>query len=179
MNMRVGRRFALTGSALALAGLAGGCGFRPLYGSAGEGMAIPEQLHQVDVALIPDRAGQLLREELLRRLQGTSGSGTKSYLLTVTYNVSDQGVATEFTTSAQTRVRVIGEAHWSLISVRGEAHEIASGWAKSNDGANLVDMQYFYGDLQHENVVRRISTDISQKIVTDIAAYFQKAQKSS
>ncbi|MDR3523278.1 MAG: LPS assembly lipoprotein LptE [Acetobacteraceae bacterium] len=176
--MRIGRRFALSGSALAMVGLAGGCGFRPLYGRMGDGTAMPEQLRQVDVALIPDRAGQLLREELQRRLQGESGSGSKSYLLTVTYNVSDQGVATEFTTSAQTRVRVIGEAHWSLISIRGEAHEIASGWAKSNDGANLIDVQYFYSDLQHENVVRRISTDISQKIVTDIAAYFQNMKKS-
>ena len=179
MNMRVGRRFGMAGLAFALAGLAGGCGFHPLYGSAGEGAAVSDELRQVDVALIPERSGQLLREELQRRLQGAGGAGSTSYLLNVTYSVADQGVATEFTTSAQTRIRVIGEAHWTLTSVRGEAHEVASGWAKANDGINLVDVQYFYTDIQHESAIRRISTDISQQIVTGIATYLKKEKKSS
>ena len=159
-----------------LAALTSGCGFQPLYGRHDNG-AVSDKLRQIDVALIPERSGQLLREELQRRLEGSSGLSDRAYLLSVTYAISEQGVATEFTTSAVTRMRITGTAHWTLTSVKGEPHDVLSGWAKSNDGTNLIDVQYFYTELRDEDVVRRISTSISQQIVTDLAAYFQKEQK--
>ncbi len=159
-----------------LAALSSGCGFQPLYGRHDNG-AVSDRLRQIDVALIPERPGQVLREELQRRLEGPDGLSDRAYQLSVTYTISEQGVATEFATSAVTRLRVIGTAHWTLTAVKGEPRDVVSGWAKSNDGANLVDVQYFYTELRNEDVLRRISTSISQQIVTDLAAYFQKEQK--
>ena len=158
-----------------LAALTGGCGFHPLYGRDERG-AVSDRLRQVDVALIPERSGQLLREELQRRLEGPDGLVDRAYLLSVTYSVSEQGVATEFSTSALTRMRVTGTAHWTLTALKGTPHDVLSGWAKNNDGMNLIDVQYFYTELQREEVLKRISNSISQQIVTEISGFFKKEQ---
>ncbi len=52
-----------------------GCGFEPLYGSKAENQAgaqnpssVVGKMSQVDIALIPDKSGQLLRNHLIDRL---------------------------------------------------------------------------------------------------------------
>ena len=168
------RSLVLSLSGLALAGLTGGCGFSPLYGQAdGASGGVADKLRQIDVALIPERSGQLLRQALQQRLEGAGGAGAKGYVLSVNLTVSNQGQATEFTTSAQTRMRVVGTARWSLTNVQGEAHQIASGAAKTVDGYNLVDVQYFYTDLRNEEVIKQITQELSQKIATQVAEYFK------
>lgn len=61
-------------AAVAFAGLlsigAGGCGFHPLYGPTASGADLSEVMKTVDVAGIPSRTGQRLRNELIF---GTTG----------------------------------------------------------------------------------------------------------
>jgi|SRR5258706_11277675 LPS-assembly lipoprotein len=50
----------------------GGCGFHPLYGPTASGANLVELMKRVDVATIPSRTGQRLRNELVF---GTTGGG--------------------------------------------------------------------------------------------------------
>ncbi len=56
-------------AALAVAGCSGG--FQPLYGASGTGVPVPERLAQVDIAPIPGRVGQRIRNELIFHNNGT------------------------------------------------------------------------------------------------------------
>ena len=173
------RGLIITLGSLAVVGLAGGCGFSPLYGTAdGQAGGVADKLRQIDVALIPERSGQLLRQALQQRLEGAGGAAVKGYVLAVNLSVSSQGLATEFATSAQTRMRVVGTAQWSLTSVQGEAHQITSGSAKTIDSFNTIDVQYFYNDLRNEEVLKQISQELSQRITTQIAEYFKNNSTS-
>lgn len=58
-------------STLLLHGCAGGEGFRPLYGPTASGAGVQERMKAVDVATIPSRVGQRIRNELI--FQNTGG----------------------------------------------------------------------------------------------------------
>jgi len=45
----------------------GACGFRPVYGTGEDGLNGRANLEKVDIAIIPDRSGQLLRNHLIDR----------------------------------------------------------------------------------------------------------------
>jgi LPS-assembly lipoprotein len=172
------RRLAASLATLAVASLAGGCGFTPLYGeTANAPGGVSDKLRQVDVGLIPDRPGQLLRQALQQRFEGAGGGG-KGYLLAVNFSITTQGVATEFATSAQTRVRAIGTAHWSLTNVQGQVRQIATGTAKTVDGYNVVDVQYFYNDLRNEDVIKDIAQELADKITMQVSEYFKNNSSS-
>ncbi len=65
-------------AALGLAGLLAGCGFRPVYAPAAGGAAGPAAvgLSEINVPVIPERFGQLIRQALQDRFErGGSGGG--------------------------------------------------------------------------------------------------------
>lgn len=68
-------RAAGVGLALLCAPLVAGCegGFRPLYGSAGFTAHADEKLARVDIAPVPGRAGQRIRNELIFATTGGGG----------------------------------------------------------------------------------------------------------
>jgi LPS-assembly lipoprotein len=60
-------------AALALTGCADGQGFRPLHGSLGSAAGAEVKMAQVDIAPIPGRLGQRLRNELIFDTTGGGG----------------------------------------------------------------------------------------------------------
>lgn len=67
----VARASAALLSTLILTGCASGDGFRPLYGPTASGAGVQERMKTVDVAPIPSRVGQRIRNELI--FQNTGG----------------------------------------------------------------------------------------------------------
>jgi LPS-assembly lipoprotein len=53
----------------------GGCGFQPLHGPSLSGKPMTEVLKSVDIAPIPGRVGQRIRNELIFDTQGGAGDG--------------------------------------------------------------------------------------------------------
>ncbi len=154
--------------------LLAGCGFRPVYAPAASGAPGPAEtgLAQVNVPVIGERSGQLLSEFLKQRLDRNNVGATKLYDLAVTFNLSQEGIATSFTDSVSTRVRETGTANWSLVSNDAERKTIISGRARSSDGFNPIDVQYFYTDLQSEQTQRRIAEALAEQIALQLATYF-------
>ena len=70
--------------AMLLAPVLAGCGFQPLYGSGfsgGEGVA--GKLRSVDIALIPGRVGQEVRNELIFKETGGRDPAPPRYRLEI------------------------------------------------------------------------------------------------
>ncbi|MBS0240905.1 MAG: hypothetical protein JSS20_01925 [Proteobacteria bacterium] len=76
---------------LTLAGLSGcadGEGFRPLYGPDANGVTTQEKMAKVDVAPIPSRVGQIIRNELIFQKTGGGAPVPPEYRLDITIRES-------------------------------------------------------------------------------------------
>lgn len=150
--------------------LTSSCGFHPLYAPGGGAQAA---LGAVYVDRLPNRNGQLLRQALQERLEGTDDTVSKRYKLYIYYTEATQTLGVQ-TDNSTTRNRDIGTAVWTLRPLDNAALELAHGSVRSVDGYNIIDEQYFYIDLSSEATARRQAQALADQIVTGIAAYFQK-----
>jgi LPS-assembly lipoprotein len=159
--------------AFALAACLGGCGFRPVYMPTASGKAGPAQreLAAVYVPIIPERPGQLLRQALQARLRDDSGTPSK-YDLQVSFGIAGEGISVQ-SNSLATRVRFSGSASWTLIAHDGKRSALTSGLARSMDGLNVFDSQYFASDLETEAIQARIAENLAQQIATQLAIWFR------
>jgi LPS-assembly lipoprotein len=152
-----------------------GCGFQPLYMPTASGKAgvSERELAAVHVDLIPDRPGQVLRQALQRRLEGAGDSVARRYDLSVGFGLSGEGLAVN-SSSIATRTRLIGTANWTLTAQDPGRTKLTSGYAKTVDGYNIFDGQYFTADLETEALTRRIAEALADQIAIQLATYFHK-----
>ena len=153
------------GALLALAG----CGFQPLYSSR---LDRSTSLPSVYVNIIPDRAGQVLREALQARLEGASTGVAKQFTLYVGYSEASQVVGIQPDNSS-TRSRNVGSATWTLRAAGNSGVQVAGGTVRSVDGYNIIDEQFFYATLSEEAVQRRLASALADQIVQGVAVYFR------
>lgn len=164
-------RRGVLGGLLAL----GGCGFRPLYapdagntpGPASRGLA------SVYVPVMPERSGQLLRQALQQRLEGTGEGVAKQYELIANFGLTPEGVGI-LRDSSVTRTRLTGTADWYLRDLTPERKVVAQGTSRVLDGFNIANQQFFAATLDAETATRRIASSLADQIVIQVAAYFQK-----
>jgi LPS-assembly lipoprotein len=165
------RRFVTLAGAASLSG----CGFQPVYMPTASGAAgvAQRELAAIQVNLIPDRPGQVMREALQERLEMAGGTAPHLYDLSVTFGVAGEGIAVQ-PDSIATRVRMIGSATWTLIAQDPGRTRLTSGSAKAVDGLNIIDTQYFEADLTSAVVTRRLAEALADQITLQLAAYFRK-----
>ena len=145
------------------------CGFHPLYAPGSKTQA---GLSEIFVDVILARNGQLLRQALQERLQGSDGEPQQHYILSVNYAVAGQGIGIE-SDNASTRNRFVGTAYWSLHTPGTIGQRITGGIARTVDGNDVIAAQFFYSDLNAEAVNRRIGEAIADQIVQALAKYFR------
>ncbi len=169
---KLSRRRLLT---LGSAGMLAGCGFQPVYMPTASGRAGPAQreLAAININLIPDRPGQLLRQDLQERLASDSGETPQRYDLAVTFTISGEGIGIQ-PDNAATRVRLIGSAHWTLKARDPDQSQISSGSARAMDALYVIDQQYFASDLENEQVQRRLASAVADQIAMQLAAFFRR-----
>ncbi|MGK9233036.1 hypothetical protein KXS07_15395 [Inquilinus limosus] len=85
-------KWALRAAPLLLILALGACGLRPLYGTNSVGAAMSDRLAQVNVGVIGDRSGQVLRTELIRTLNPQGRPAQPAYDLGVSLVESQQDV---------------------------------------------------------------------------------------
>jgi len=165
----IGRRAALLGGGASVAG----CGFRPLYAPAGSGMAGPAAAETAAIYVPPvaERSGQLLRQALQQRFEG-SGTGTaKRYELITSIAISADAVAIQ-RDSSSSRVRLIAAAPWALRTLSLERPVLAQGSSRVLDGYNIINQQFFAADLENETATRRIASALADQIAVQVGSYF-------
>jgi LPS-assembly lipoprotein len=153
----------------------GGCGFHPLYGSAGNGTAgaALAGLSEISVGLIPERSGQLLRQALQERFERGGGGVAARYDLAVSYAVSGDSLAVQ-PDSSVSRVRLVGAAIWSLTAQDPQRRTLTTGAARAMDAYNVINTQLFAADLDSEAVQRRLADAVAEQISLQIASWFDK-----
>jgi LPS-assembly lipoprotein len=161
------------------AGLSG-CGFQPVYMPAASGNAgvAQRELAAIQVALIPDRPGQLLRQALQDRLEMGASGVARRYDLAVGFSVSGEGIAIQ-PDNVATRIRSIGSANWTLVAQDPGRTKLTSGYARAVDAFNIFDEQYFAADLENEAVQRRLAEALADQITIQLAAFFRKRAAAS
>ena len=165
------RRFLVMAAGTALSG----CGFQPVYMPTASGKAgvAQRELAAIQVGIIADRPGQLLRQALQDRLEMGSTGVQRRYDLKVSYWISGEGLAVQPDNTA-TRVRFYGNASWSLVALDPGRTLLTNGAARAVDAVNTVDAQYFATDLEAEAVQRRLAAAVAEQIAIQLAVYFRR-----
>jgi LPS-assembly lipoprotein len=165
------RAFLVLGSGAALTA----CGFQPVYMPTASGQAGPAQrdLAAINVNLIAERPGMLLRQALQERFEGAGSSVARRYDLTVTYWITGDIVGVQPDTTV-TRVRYVGFANW-VLSAQDPAHtHLTDGAARAADALNLIDSQYFAAGLETTTIQERMAQALAEQITLQLAAYFRR-----
>lgn len=150
-----------------------GCGFEPVYmpsGGSTPGVARRE-LAAIDVAIIPDRPGQLLRQALQERLGGADPSAPV-YTLNVNYWIAGEGIGIQPDNTA-TRIRMFGNANWSLVARNPDRTPVTSGYSRVQDAINIFQNQYFGAQLQNERAWQNIANAMADQITLRLATFFR------
>lgn len=154
---------------LALPALAalGGCGFRPLYGDS-RAAPVPTHLAGVDVGLIPERHGQLLRLALQERLDPRGANPPARYDLEVQFGIAGEGIGIR-RDAAATRDRLVATASWVLRRRDATREEVARGVSRAVDAYNVIDSQGFATDQFNEAARVRLAEALADQIVQRLA----------
>lgn len=153
--------------------LLSGCGFHPLYGPGPKTASMTSQMDQIDIGLIPDRSGQLLREALEANLQGRSDPAFYRYHLGVQYGISVQAIGIQ-PDSSNSRLRYFATASWTLTPEGNLATPLVKGNAQAVDSLNVIDNQFFALSLQGNQVQHVLARELATQISQELAIYFRK-----
>jgi LPS-assembly lipoprotein len=153
---------------LGLAALAG-CGFRPLYGTGADGPT-SDRFAEIRVAPIPDRAGQILRNFLIRRLNPDGRPANPAYVLDVGLSERLQGLAIT--------QEDVAERNNLFVTARYVLTDAATGGVLLSDSSTVITSFTILRDevatLSAEQDARRRSLRrLSDTIRLQLALYFQ------
>ena len=158
------------GPALLLLASLGGCGFQPLYGHGADSPTA--DLPAIYVNNIGGRYGQLIRESLQQDLGSPDSGGSALYQLDVAPALSAAGIAVQSDNST-TFTREIGTANWTLRTVGLTPKTLASSSARTVDGYDNIDQQYFQGTVSGETTQTRIAANLADAITLQLATWFK------
>lgn len=180
--MKAGAAFRLLAvlAVVVAGGLSGGCGFRPMYLSGGDAKVertVGAALADISIAPIPDRIGQLVRNDLLF-LTSRAGADdpNAAYRLDVQLRESVSEMAVESTGFA-TRANLRLNAVYTLVDQAG-GKPLVSGRARAISSYNIVDSTF--STLTAQNTAReRAAARIAQDIRSRLGAYFAGREKAA
>ncbi len=159
--------------------LLAGCGFRPLHAPPAPGGAadIAPDLAAIRVGLIPDRSGQIMRQELERRLAGAArgaagrGAVAARYDLKVTVLVGADLLGFR-RDGSPSRVRNTYTAPWTLSTMAVPPVIVAQGSSTAFDAYNVPDNQFFAG-LQasaaaDRRLLEQLAADVVERVIISL-----------
>ena len=167
--MSTARRLSILGLLSLAAALLSGCGFHPLYGPGAAN--VDAKLPDIFVATIPGRPGQQLRQALQQRLAGSSDADPQGYTLRVGYGLDNEAIAIHGDNTSA-RSRVVGRATWTLSTVAQAPVVLATGNARTLDGYNNIEAQFFASTLASEATYERIAENLANSITIQISTWF-------
>ena len=172
MTTRASRRGLL---ALGSGAVLTACGFQPVYMPTASGQPGPAQreLAAINVDLIPDRPGMLLRQALQDRFEGSGNATARRYDLSVFFWITGDALGIQ-PDATVTRIRFVGHASWTLIAEDPGRTRLTSGGAHAADAANNLDSQFFATDLETEVIQKRLAEALADQITVQLAAFFRK-----
>ena len=163
--------------ALALAPFLVGCGFQPLYGSGPDSPLADLPDIYVD-NIQAGHNGQLLREALQQHFESPDSGADSRYRLVVAFGQTAQGIAIQPDNST-TFTRVIVSCVWTLFTVGVAPKQLASGNARTVDGFNQIDQQYFQTTESNDALIDRATANLADQVSLQVAAWFKRARDTN
>lgn len=160
---------ALIATAPIVSGCADGSGFRPLYGdSALGGAGASEKLAQVEVAPIPGRVGQQIRNEVIFQTTGGGQALPPEYRLEVAIRESITSTLVKTSGDASGSVYNI-DADFRLIRITDKKVVLQG---KSASRAGFERFTSIFANVRARNdAENRAATTMAQDLKTRLAAY--------
>ncbi len=158
-------------SFLAVRGLLGACGFRPLYGDRTAAGGAPSELASIKVATIPDRIGQQLHNYLLTALNPRGHPRRPRYLVQTRVDESTSSLAVRKTAFA-TRANLTVNANYNLTTP-ADGKSLFSAKSSITVSYNILDSEF--ATLMAEKdararAVREVSEDIRIRLSVFLAS---------
>ena len=150
------------------------CGFEPLYGNREQpGDAVFNDFHQIKIATIPERSGQMLRNELLDRLNYRGEPTQPLYELKVDLSETEREVLVRQDEVA-TAVDLTLLAKYRLLD-RKDGKELAGGAVRSIVRYNVLASPYATLNSA-EDARRRAARQIAEDTRARLAIHFNSAK---
>jgi LPS-assembly lipoprotein len=170
----------LSAAAQALAGCSDG-GFRPLYGVTASGANVQERMSQVDVAPIPGRVGQRIRNELIFQTNGAEQPPPPTHRLEVAIKetVISTLVKPDGSSGGQT---YLIEASFRIIKIsdkrvvlQGSSHARAA-YERFTNSSVPTGSTFTYANVRaREDAENRAASVIADDLKTRVATYLSGA----
>jgi LPS-assembly lipoprotein len=147
-------------------------GIRPLYGATASGAGLQERFAQLDVAPIPGRVGQRIRNELI--FTSTGGGGhtlPPTYRLEVTIYESVQSTLVKIDGDALGQIYGI-QASFKLVSIKDKKVVLEG---KSHARAGFERFQSIYSNVRaRDDAENRAASTIADDLKTRVAIYLSR-----
>ena len=146
-----------------------GCGFQPLYGSAGQ-VDIGAELASIKIDVIKDRIGQQLRNHLLDSINPLGPPGFPAYTLSVTLKESKQELAVK-KSAITTRVNISFSAAFTLRGTKRDSPVQLTGTSMIVTGYNILTSDFATLTAAQDartRAVRELGNDITNRIAAFI-----------
>lgn len=156
-----GKRFAAVAAAALIAAAPAGCGFRPIHSD--QSYAAAANLSLVEIALIPDRLGQMLRNELLDLFRPRA-AGTQ-FELRVSVNESIQNLGIQLNSIA-TRANLRVRASYA-VTRRADGDTMIQGSLESINSYNILKSDFATLTAQADarrHAVREIAKRLQERV---------------
>lgn len=151
------------------------CGFRPLYAptEAREQSVIVESFDAIEIAPLPERAGQVLRNHLLDRLSPRGAPDDPAYRLNLrlTEQIQELGIRTDETA---TRANLRLFADFQLVPAPG-GPPLLTGQARSVNSYDVLDSQ-FATSVSEADARDRGLRELANEIRERLAIYFSRKE---
>jgi hypothetical protein len=137
IHRQLRRRCLLAATAVAATLAMSGCGFEPMHGQRSG--ASSAALSSIDIQLIADRSGQILRNELLQQMQPRGPARARySLAVTLTESLTNLGIRKD---EVATRANLALSASFTITELGG-AKRIFSGSARSVNSYNILTSDF-------------------------------------
>lgn len=151
----------------------GGCGFHPVYGNFGDARQadIQSELSQIKIGNIPDRKGQMLRNELIDRFYKNARPVNPNYLLKVS-EIKESKYDLDITISSDaTRAQLTLATVMELIDNKtGES--VLKRSIKSAASYNIMESE-FATRVSEQNTRENALSDLARQIELQTALFFR------
>lgn len=156
-----------------------GCGFRPVFmpTASGKPGVAERELAAVEVALMADRPGQLMRQALQQRFASDAGPPHR-YVLVCDFRIAGEAVGFQSDNSV-TRVRLSGSVNWTLKTRETVGVVLTTGSARSLDGYNLFAEQYFAASMENDVVTKRIAEALADHVALQLGTWFNRRAETA
>ena len=152
--------------ALALAG----CGFRPLYGTGPESGAA-DALKSVQVAIIPDRPGQMLRNQLQLMFNPAGAPAQEAYQLSVALSTAGtEALIRRDETPSRLDLTVTADFALTSLADRRVVHR---GRARSINSFDVAESDFATVNAERDALEASLR-QIAHTIQTQLAVYFER-----